>query len=431
MANFMEDSFGATEPIRSTDINRILQLIKNGLLTVPSGTIAQLSGKIQFSNLSPELQSTLNSLLVMVNPVTNVFTGVLGQQTYTMSTIPITSSVEAYINGAAQIPSTAFSISGSDITFAQPIAALDKIMVKFNTENALSLSTFASFSLPDQYIRCMIASALDTFFAYGENKITGLGQVGKFRQIDSTLLASFDVGSGNPDHNIMVRVGGYLWAIGGTTGLGTNVVTRIDENTLTSTPIAVTTDTGVNISSLATDGTTYIYALMEGGTMITANSIAKLTVGGSAVGVIATGVATTGNTSFVLSSNGFLYVAFDDPTVSQVRKIDPVPINGIKKIFDFDDPPNQLLPIGTDIYVLSGTKLYKISAIHDTLTLLKDYAIFTPSQLVFDGVNLWIAYNDTLLRCDLSGNIIDTVVPQSGTNILSLMSALGFIWTGY
>jgi len=137
-----------------------------------------------------------------------------------------------------------------------------------------------------------------------------------------------------------------------------------------------------------------------------------------------------GNTDMIMSNNGYLYIACQEPGVYEVRKYDTNPASGLVAHHHFVDVPIKIAAVDTNVYVLEGYNLQSIDDTSDEVTLLQTYA-FVGSTMEYDGVNLWVASGDTLYKCLSDGEISQGIVPNAGNDILEIKSAFGFIWVTY
>jgi hypothetical protein len=439
------------ETIRSSDIDRSFELLRQSIELSPTVIARYLSGQITFANLSPEIRNYLNSLSVSISPLSQNWVGASGQfNDFLLNSTPISGSAIVLLNGLEQDGGDyVLQVgAGTSIHFFNDVDVGDKVSVHYRSSNTVTPAIFANFGI-NHYDVIQMLPLVNDMFVYGNSK--GVGnplEVAKYRVLDMaqvippiTTRAAVDVTGAEPDFPPMVLVGGTeVWAAGFFDGTGpvgggwSNRVSRFAVGDLDITPpsgfFEVTTDTAAEISDLVSDGT-FVYAFMQGGTFIAPNHIAKVQISPtSTVGVINSGLTITGDTDMLLSNNGWLYVAFQDPTVFQVRKYDTSPANGIKAIHQFTSKPAKILAVDTNVYVLEGNNLQRIDDINDEVDTLQIFG-FVGSTMDFDGVDLWITSGDTLYKCNKDGDILQTIVPLSGQDIKQIKSAFGFIWVAY
>ena len=234
------------------------------------------------------------------------------------------------------------------------------------------------------------------------------------------------------DYPDMIKCGNYVWAIGATTGL--NKVTKINVDTLASTGFTLGVDTAATVIAVATDNS-YIYAFTKHSTMYYPNSFIKVAQDGTAVGMIYSGLATTGKVRLCVSNNGYLYASFDDSSVKQVRKYDTSPLNGLKEIWsvaggDFLDTPTMMCAVDSYVYVLNGLYLHRLSTVTDETELIHTYTT-APDRIYYDGTTLWVAMDDELYKCSKLGDILQTTIPSTGQNIQAIRKSFGFLWNTF
>jgi hypothetical protein len=439
------------ETIRSADVDRSLELLRQSIELSPVVIARYLSGQITFANLSPELRNYLNSLSVSISPLTQNWIGASGQfNNFLLNATPISGSAIVLLNGIEQDAGD-YALTtgiGTTIDFVTDVNVGDKVAVHYRSSNTVLPAVFANFGL-NHYDVIQLLPTTNDMFVYGTSKGTGNPlEVAKYRAIDMaqvltpiTVRDAVDVTGAAPDYPPMVLVGGTeIWAAGYWDSLGPvsggwqNRVSRFAISDLDLTPpsgyFEVTTDTAAQISDMVTDGT-YVYAFMQGGTFIAPNHIAKVRISPTAtVGVINSGLTVTGDTNMILSNNGWLYVAYQDPSVYQVRKYDTSPSNGLLKVHQFLSAPVRILAIDTNVYVLEGNNLQRIDDVTDEVDVLQIFG-FVGSTMEFDGVDLWIGSGDTLYKCNTTGTILQTIVPLAGQTIKEIRSAFGFIWVAY
>lgn len=415
------------------DYDRTVALLRNGLLPNNSGILALLEESLSLQELNPELQAALTGFARM--PVVResfVADGITA--IFATAAIPLPEPEQVFLNGVLQRAGTDYTLSGTTLTFLATPSAGDLVDIVYTQAGAIVPIVLTHYTLPYKDITDMIAGPGGEMILRGTNKIGLIEEISVFRSVDVvqlippiTVNAAVNVDSGIPDRSSMVRAGGFVWAIGASSG--TNRVSRINETTLAFTVIDVTTDTAAMISSMESDGA-FVYAFMKGGTFIAPNTTAKLDFTGAPVGVIGSGLTVTGATDLEVSTTGFLYAAFADPSVKEVRKFDVAPPGTLLETHVFVEAPVHLLALDDKILVTHGTKLSRIDTTDDTVILLQDYG-FAVSVLSTDGIDLWIATGDTLHKTDPEGNILHTLVPQAGKVINAVLSAFGAVWVSY
>ena len=336
-------------------------------------------------------------------------------------------------NGVYQYPAGLAVALTSQIGVEQLSAELQNILITLIG----NYGGLGSYDVDHTDISSM-AEGASTIVLLGKDAASGIREVFAIDAITQVLTATTPVVVDSiptikRDYPDMIKCGDYVWAIGAS-GADTNMVTKIHVDTLAATGFEATADTAAVVTAVATDNS-YIYAFVKEGTYMYPNTFVKMAQNGSRVGLIYSGLATTGAVSVCVSSNGYLYASFDDATVKQVRKYDTSPVNGLQKTFsvaagDFLDTPTFVCPVDEYVYVLNGLYLHRISCTADTSTLVHTYA-FAPDRLYYDGVVLWVAAGDKLYKCDKLGNIIQTLTPVTGQDIQAIRKTFAFLFTTY
>jgi len=409
------------ETIHSADIDRWLLLIQNGIVLGSTGIRTAIHGHISYSDLSPELQA-----LFAVTQKEDRFVGDGVNDTFPLTTPPISTTLTAFLNGQFLDFTTDYTVSGSNIILAHVPDFGDIVTIRYGTSAALELTKMGSFVLPDMNILEMNTDNFN-LFTYGTNKILVTKEVNKFRPIDLLPLnVPVDVSSGQPFKSATVMADGWLWAVGATAG--TNNITRIDPNDMSSTVIPVSADPLMFLRSITADPLN-VYAFIHGGVPIY-NVIARIPPSGPISTVINVGTlpAVITNTDIALNSAGFLFLCLTDLGV--VRKYD-VGTGALLKTFTYTHPV-RIIAMNSDIYVLDDVtnKLHKISAadVPSTVTTF----LMTPSNMYFDGNDLWVSYADRLRKLDnINGLLLQEIYPEAGFNIQGIGGAIGSIWTSY
>ena len=428
--------------ISSADADRTIALLKNSAMQYPSGTAASLEEQIGMEQLTPGLQNVFTTMaanLAGFSRFNATGDGVTYQ--FLLPSNFTTGTEIVYKNGSVlgQGDYTQEEIAGLFYLVFEEIPLFgDDIIMLYRTSQTASASVIGSFHIHHNDISSLI-DGNNTFLVLGQRMDAPTGEREVYGINASNLSAlpysPVDVDSiptAERDWPDMVKCGGFVWAIGGSSGY--NTVTKIDISTMGATEYSLTTDTAATITCLATDNS-YIYGFMEHGTYTYPNSFIKVAQDGTVSGLIYSGLTATGKVTTCVSGNGYLYASFDDASVKQVRKFDTSPANGLKKVFsvsagDFLDTPTMIHPVDTYIYLIDGTHLHRISTISDTVTLLQTYG-FTPEKMYYDGAILWISSGDTLYKCDKNGGILQTIVPSIGQNIQYMRNAFGFLWLTY
>lgn len=402
------------------DWDRIIFLIRQGIILTPAGVRTALGGNIQIEDLSPELQALLSPV-----PFTDRFVGDGATDTFVLSAPPLIDSAQISLNGVLQEPVAEYSLSGTDLIFVDTPGQGDKITAIYNSGQVLTPapSVLGSFVLSHKNSLETISNNTN-IFTYGVNKSSSVLEVAKYRPGDLAQVGpAVDVSSGSPDLSRMVFNGGFLWAIGAASG--TNIIQKIDPAGMTATDIAVTTDIAATVTSLATDGV-YVYAFIEGGTF-SPNSIARIDVAGVSTEIIVTGLITVDTIDMVISLAGELYVMMS--ANAQVRKYDVVTGN-LLKTHQFTDPI-RIIRADDKIFVLEGSnsKLQEISAT-DIVTEIVTF-VFTPTNIAYDGNDLWVSSADVIRKVDKTGTIMHIITPVTGLTIQGVARGNGMIWTTY
>ena len=411
------ETYEQFQTINSADINRALLLIRQGITLTPTGIRIGLGGSIKLEDLSPELQAILNPV-----STEEIFVGDGIATVFTLASTPIEGTLRVHLNGILSEPIVEHGVTGDQLTFVNLPGLGDKINVFYKSSDVLisSPSILGNFTLSHKNMLETI-SDFQNVYTYGANKSGGAIEVVKFNS--GTLVQSgsaINVSSGVPDLGAMVFNGGFLWAIGG--AAGTNIIQKINVTAMTASDITVTADTGATVTALATNGT-YVYAFVEGGTF-DPNSVIQIDVAGTAVSVVSTNLVTVGAVQMVISLAGDLYVLM--PGMNQVRKYD-VTTGNLLTTHTFIDPIN-IVQAGAEIFVLEGStkKLHSISAL-DVVTATVTFA-FTPSDIEYDGTELWVSSGDTLRKVLVNGTILHSIVPESGLTIRKVIKGNGSIW---
>lgn len=453
-----ELSHSAGETIRSSDIDRALELLRQSIELSPAVISRWLDGQIDFGSLSPEVRSYLNSLSISITPLTQDWVGASGYfNDFALGAVPVAGSEVVLLNGTEQDGGDYVLQSGGGgtvIHFFDDVSLGDKVRVHYRTSNTVTPTVFMNFGL-NHYDVVQLLPTVNDMFVYGTSKDIGNPlEVAKYRVIDMaqmvppvTVRSAVDVTGAEPDYPPMVLIGGSeIWAAGYNDGTGpisggwSNRISRFGINDLAITPpsgyFEVTTDTAAQISDMVADAN-FVYAFMQGGTYIAPNHIAKVRISPtSTVGVINSGLNITGDTNMIMSNDGWLYVAYQDPSVYQVRKYSTAPASGLMYVHQYTGNPIKILAVDTDVLVLeagnpaTGSTLNRISDVTNLSTPVQIYG-FVGTTMAFDGVDLWIASADKLYKCNKNGTILQTLTPLSGQNIKEIMAAFGFIWVTY
>jgi len=412
------------ELIKAADIDRILALIQNGIFQSPSAIRALLTGQISIFDLDPTLQAFLSVVPFESNAIGDGVT-----TTFILTAIPTSGTDEVFINGILQQNGSDYTITGTNAIFVSAPLLGDIVIIKYKSAQALIVFVVNSLDIPYKNI-INTQYSLTHIFIYGINETTSDIEVAKFDPLSFTQVGpAVNVNASLISNNVTTQAGGYLWATGAA-GLITDPkhqITRIDPSTMASTIFPATVDTSATVASITTDGG-FVYAFLAGGTLVP-NSIAKINMAGSPVGAIPSGFAPgpIGTIDMAINTAGFLFVAY---TINgQIRRYDTT-LGTVLNIYTFTNPI-RILPVNDKIYVLDGTTntLSSISAtnvVTDIITFT-----FTPTDMMFDGADLWVSTGDVLRKMDKNGTISSTITPATGQTIRDITSGLGFVWTTY
>ena len=436
--------------ISSAEWDRTIALIKNGILEYPSGMTSNLQNQIGMEELTPGLRDFLSALVANVAGFTkDPFVADGTQYQFRIRDIPSAGSELVYRNGDL--------LDGADYVFEEldlgsgllPYLVLeevplygDKIVVIYRSSNTLNAGVIGSYHVHHNDISAVFSSNTNSLTMLGKRMDSPTG----VREFFTVRVDSMSVPTGTSVVNSIptserdwpdaVQCGDYIWAIGDA-GTGLNTITKVHVDTLASTGYTLTTDAAATITAIATDNA-YVYAFMKHSTYTYPNSFIKVTQNGVVSGLIYSGLTVTGDVSVCVGNNGYLYASFADASVKQVRKYDVSPTNGFQKAFQLMNnaaipsavTPTMVYPVDTYIYVISAEGfLHRISTT-DTVTLLQDYT-FVPSNIYYDGANLWISSDDVLYKCDKLGNILQNLEPAGNQNIQVMRGAYAFLWTTY
>jgi len=415
------------ETIESFDFDRWMLLIREGIILDSAGIRTSLHGAIKYEDLSPELQS-----LFAITRSSTKFIGDGVKDTFPLSSPPISGTVSVFLNGALQDPIRDYVVSGSNLIMTDIPSLGDVLIAQFGTAQAMKLTKLGSFAIDFMQISD-IENDNSFVYTYGINKVGGAIEVAKYRPTDLVRVnpTLIDVSAGDPFHSRLAFANNYLWAIGSPTGGFTNQVTQINADTMTPTVVPVTGDTGMIAKSMVSDGTN-LYVLLEGGAP-TSNVVVRISPSGppyTTVIVLGTLPALTG-VDMAISSAGYLFIAF--PDLGKVRKYD-LATGNLMATFSYTHPI-RVVAVNADIYVLDDTakKLHKISLANvptEITTFMP--ALPTATDMMFDGIDLWISYGDLLRKLDHStGLMLQETYPEGGLNIRDISFGFGSVWTSY
>lgn len=415
-----QESHQAFETIRAEDWDRIIKLITEGITLTSSGIRFAIRGSIELGDLSPALAA-----LLLPVKFREFFVGDGSTTVFNLATAPLSLGEEIFTNGLLQKIADNYSISGTQLIFGTAPSLGDEITVQYQSAQALVPFTLSGFSIDHKNIAHVSPTPTNQdILVYGINKSSSNQEVAKYRPSDFVQIgSSIDVNSGAPDHPAMVENGGYIWAIGASSG--TNIISRIDTSTMTSLDVTVIADTGATITSLATDGV-LVYAFVKGGTLAP-NSVYKIDTAGVSTPLLLTGLTTVGSIDMAINTSGDLFIKFSGN--NQVRKYD-VNTGNLIAAYQFTDPI-RIVPVDEKIYVLEGSNS-QMSSISATGTITPIIAfVFTPSDFIFDGFDLWVSSDDELRKVKKDGTILHSLTPETGLTIQDITSGVGSMWTSY
>jgi hypothetical protein len=443
-------SYSPGQLIRSADVNRSFELLRNAIDVDSAALLDLLEGRLNLEDLTPALQALVLKNLVAFDPLEQHFTGDGSTTVFTLSSIPSAGSLTVFLNGQLLTSGVDYTVSGVSLTFAAAPFTGDDVTARFTVVQATTaIIVLGGFQLPyEQVIQTLptLEPIVQQFFSWGTNKTSGFKEVAKFEAVGlSQLGAAVLVDGGLPDATAIVMTTSagqnFLWAIGAPAG-GTHRVVKVDVSTMLAAATVAMNDPTTVVTSLATDNG-FVYAFMKGGSTLQANSVQKFdAVTNLPVAVIGPGtpgITTTGFVDTVISQAGALYVSYSDVNgggSGEVRKFDATTGALLERFVaaDFGAAtirPIRLVRVMDNVHVLDdlNQKIYKLSAL-DVVTTVATLS-FVPTDLTFDASDLWVSSADTLYKVDLAGSVLDSAVPQAGRNIQDVMSGLGLIWTSF
>jgi hypothetical protein len=432
------EDFQVIDPVTN---DRMQLLIAELMFTAPSVIQRLLTGKVDRTMLSPEL---LLAFSTDVNTdIINVVADGAGQA-FPLTAEPLFGSELIFLNGQDQLSGADYVITGTTITFPRYLTTGDVIKARYIDLLATSTQILGSFDMPYQNI-FEVDSFNNFLYMYGDDKIGPNDK--KFVKIDPITLtqsgSAINVESGLPDNSAVIQLGAKFWVIGSPSTAINNRVIQVDPATMnidTDLEIVPSTDTTAVIAALATDGLTFFYAYIKGGT-VAPHQIAKLDPNGVPVipGTIQTNLSpsTVGAIDMAVSSSGHLFVVFSSINGGdgEIRKYDPGD-GSLLETYNLETTvptnPTRIIPVEDKMYVIdpATNKLWEIPNTGDPSSIVTFAA--TPTNLAFDNNDLWISFGEDLVKMARNGTTLTSFIPVvAGQTIQDVSYNIGHVWTTY
>lgn len=227
-------------------------------LRVPVGTTSErpvvpTAGDVRFNTTSGILecfngtswisaQSQINSQVIIGDGVTNTFT--LVQPSYSTNII-------VAIQGVIQLPEVAYTVVGTQLTFAEPPLALETIEVRFISQSVSTVATFSTLNVVDSPTVTVdtTESIIDSF------------NFGTYRSAKYTLSVTYADGNAQLIDVLLVHNGilGAAYSVDTTHAVTASSVTNGVANSLTFSSYAWATS--CVLTAISTDSNTKIKIL--------------------------------------------------------------------------------------------------------------------------------------------------------------------------
>jgi len=452
-------SFNPFETIRATDVNRALELIRQGIDVNKHGILDAISGKIRLVDLSPSLQALVLRIVLFSSHIRENFTvTVPATQDFTMAGTPIPASEVVSLNGQILQWATEYSLSGNVLHIITPSTMPgDLVEILYYATSSIVVAPVENYQVGLRRIMATIPtlSPVDQeMYFMGYSKVDGRKKIAKYETINLVQLgAMVDVNSGTPDSSpfVITTYGGftYGWAIGDSNVADRKyTVTKVNLDNMTTASTIVLHDTNFVVSSLATNNA-FVYAFVKGGSSLDANSVAIIDAFSNVVtGFIGHGggITSTDATDMVIGPDGFLYVAYSRtngsvPNRGQIRKFN-VATGAMVQAWTLDSVishvthPIKIIATNNSVLVLDDTawspnlgSIYEIDLLGVVTRI--PLTVGPATDLMYDGSDLWMSVGTRLYKLSRTGTILNSVILQPSLNITNIVSALGMVWTTY
>jgi hypothetical protein len=437
-----EDPHKPFETIHSADIDRIHQLMIQGILMDPFGLHQALRGQIGFADLTPELQALLS-------PVQSVFseTGDGGTTTWDMGDVPLSNSEDVYLNGQRQERNDTlvrdYFLSGSNIIFNVAPMDGDRFTVTFKSPQSLAMFKIGDYddTFVSQYDIVDMQFSGQDVIVLGYNRSTGLREVAKYRASDMVLQGVVSVDPGvpyAPNFQQMVLAndtldGPCVWAVGSVSGVDYVSKIRLSDMTLLQDVNVAPTVIASEATSIITDGVK-IYVFMLGGST-TPNSVVLVNADGApTITAWQTGLTVVTGVTMQIALSGDLYISYESilSGAGQVRRYDA--LTGTLKNSLVCIKPIRLATVLNNIYILDTISItqsrIRVLSSTDIATTLITYP-YVVSDMKWDGYNLWLASGDTMYKNDKLGSFVENMIPIPALNIRNIGLGVGSAWISY
>ena len=140
--------------IRSSDWDRSLQLIREGIEIPVSALQGVLDGSIELNDMDPSLQALILRSVSAINSVEQSFIGDGLTTTFTLTAAPVAGTERVFLNGQRVLGGGSdFTLSGLDVIFTIAPKLGDVIVADYTTGTAtIDLTILGSYSIPERQI---------------------------------------------------------------------------------------------------------------------------------------------------------------------------------------------------------------------------------------------------------------------------------------